>query len=457
MTMWDGRFSKKTDRLMATFNNSLPVDRLLAAEDIEGSIAWAQALKKARVLSSRECAAVERGLGKILAECRQGRARFQKSDEDIHMAIERLLAAKIGAAGEKLHTGRSRNDQVSTDMRLHVMRSIDAIQARIAGLQKALLARAKKDLKTIAPAFTHLQQAQPILLSQYWLSFLFALEREKARFAEAKECADMLPLGSGAVAGSGFNVDRNFLAKKLGFTRISDNSVDGVASRDFVLQALACCASCGVLLSRYAEDLIIWSSREFSFVELDDAWSTGSSMMPQKKNPDSLELIRGKAGRFVGNHTRFATTLKGVGLAYYKDLQEDKEPLFDSLTQMRLVLEVFANVIATLSVNAQTIKQDLDPLLFATDLADYLVKKGMPFRQAHKVVGKIVGCSIASGAPLTKFTVDQLKEFSPLFKKDALNVFKWENAVERRSVAGGTGTASVKRQMEKAEKIIKNS
>jgi argininosuccinate lyase len=457
MTMWDGRFSKKTDRLMATFNNSLPVDKALAEEDIEGSIAWAQALKKAGVLSSRECAAVERGLGRILAECRQGKARFLKSDEDIHMAIERLLAAKIGEAGEKLHTGRSRNDQVSTDMRLHVMRSIDAIQARIAGLQKALLARAKKDFKTIAPAFTHLQQAQPIILSQYWLSLLFALEREKARFAEAKVCADMLPLGSGAVAGSGFSVDRNFLAKKLGFTRISDNSMDGVASRDFVLQALACCASCGVLLSRYAEDLIIWSSREFSFVELDDAWSTGSSMMPQKKNPDSLELVRGKAGRFVGNHTRFATTLKGVGLAYYKDLQEDKEPLFDSLSQIQLVLEVFANVIATLTVNAQAIKKDLDPLLFATDLADYLVKKGMPFRQAHKTVGKIVGCSIASGAPLTKFTVDQLKEFSPLFKKDALNVFKWENAIERRSVAGGTGTASVKRQMEKAEKMVKNS
>jgi argininosuccinate lyase len=288
MTMWDGRFSKKTDRLMETFNNSLPVDRALIEEDIEGSIAWAQALKKARVLSSRECASIARGLGKILAECRQGTVRFQKTDEDIHMAIERLLAANIGAAGEKLHTGRSRNDQVATDTRLYVMRSVDAIQARIAGLQKTLLSRAKKDIKTITPAFTHLQQAQPVLLSQYWLSFLFALEREKARFADAKQCADLMPLGSGAVAGSGFPVDRNFLAKKLGFTKISDNSMDGVASRDFVLQALACCASCGVLLSRYAEDLIIWSSREFSFVELDDAWSTGSSMMPQKKTPIRL-------------------------------------------------------------------------------------------------------------------------------------------------------------------------
>jgi argininosuccinate lyase len=405
------------------------------------------------VLSSRECASIARGLGKILAECRQGTVRFQKTDEDIHMAIERLLAANIGAAGEKLHTGRSRNDQVATDTRLYVMRSVDAIQARIAGLQKTLLSRAKKDIKTITPAFTHLQQAQPVLLSQYWLSFLFALEREKARFADAKQCADLMPLGSGAVAGSGFPVDRNFLAKKLGFTKISDNSMDGVASRDFVLQALACCASCGVLLSRYAEDLIIWSSREFSFVELDDAWSTGSSMMPQKKNPDSLELVRGKAGRFVGNHTRFATTLKGVGLAYYKDLQEDKEPLFDSLAQIQLVLEVFANVIATLTVNAQAIKKDLDPLLFATDLADYLVKKGMPFRQAHKVVGKIVACCVESGASLAGLSTEQLREFSPLFGKDAMRVFKWENAIEHRIVAGGTGTASVKRQMEKAEKL----
>jgi argininosuccinate lyase len=454
MKAWDGRFSKKTDGLMERFNRSLDIDKVLIGEDIEASLAWAQALRKAGVLSKRECGLIESGLRRILSDYRGGNVRFLQSDEDIHMAVERLLVQKIGSVGEKLHTGRSRNDQVVTDVRLYVMRRIKGIEQHFTALQKALLSRAKSDLAIIAPAYTHLQQAQPILLSQYWLSFLFALSREKTRFANARRAADMLPLGSGAVAGSGFPIDRAFLARTLGFSRISENSMDAVASRDFVLESLACCASCGVLLSRYAEDLIIWSSREFGFVELDDAWSTGSSMMPQKKNPDSLELVRGKAGRLVGNHTRFATTLKGVGLAYYKDLQEDKEPLFDSLEQTSLVLEVFANVITTLSVKPRAIKNDLDPLLLATDLADYLTSKGMPFRQAHKTVGKIVACCLESGASFAGLTLDQLREFSPLFGKDALKVFKWETAIEHRGIEGGTGTASVKRQIAKAKKLI---
>lgn len=264
-----------------------------------------------------------------------------------------------------------------------------------------------------------------------------------------------MPLGSGAVAGAGFAIDREFLAQRLGFSAVCPNSIDGVAARDFVLQTLSCCASCGVLLSRYAEDLIIWSSKEFSFVELDDAWSTGSSMMPQKKNPDSLELVRGKTGRFVGNYTRFATTLKGVGLAYYKDLQEDKEPLLDSLEQLTLVLDVVCRVVATLTVNAGAIARDLDPLLLATDLADYLVMKGLPFRRAHKVVGKIVACAIESGASLFDFTLEQLKEFSPFFAKDALNVFKWENALQHRNAVGGTSPKSVADQIRSAEKLTR--
>ena len=454
MKMWDGRFSKPSATLMDRFNRSLGVDAALGREDIEGSIAWAAALKKVRILSVREHAAIDRGLRSLLNEWKNGTIRFLDSDEDVHMAIERLLVDKIGAAGEKLHTGRSRNDQVATDTRLFTMRRVGEITELIGAVQTALLLRAKADCKIIAPAFTHLQQAQPIVLSQYWLSLLFALEREKTRFVEARQCADLMPLGSGAVAGSGFPVDRELLAKLLGFSAISQNSIDGVSSRDFVLQTLACCASCGVLLSRYAEDLIIWSSREFAFVELDDAWSTGSSMMPQKKNPDSLELVRGKAGRFVGNHTRFAATLKGVGLAYYKDLQEDKEPLFDSLEQLGLVLDVIANVIATLTVKTDAVSRDLDPLLLATDLADYLVGKGLAFRKAHNVVGKIVACSISSGAPLTGFSVDQLREFSPLFGTDALAVFKWENAVARRNAAGGTAPASVARQIKQAEKML---
>jgi argininosuccinate lyase len=334
------------------------------------------------------------------------------------------------------------------------LRRLAGIRFQIINLQKALLQRAEKDIKVIAPAFTHLQQAQPVLLSHYWLSFLFALEREKDRFANAGDNADVMPLGSGAVAGSGFAIDRNSLAEELGFSYVSENSIDGVASRDFILETLSCCASTAILLSRYAEDLIIWSSKEFGFVELDDAWSTGSSMMPQKKNPDSLELIRGKAGRFIGNYTRLATTLKGVGLAYFKDLQEDKEPLFDSLHQLNLVCEVFANILSTLSVKADSIKKDLDPLLLATDLADYLVSKGMPFRQAHKVVGKIVGECIEKKLDLTKLSVHDLKRHSGLFGKDALKVFNWDNAIAHRNIEGGTGLTSVKRQIEKAKKLV---
>jgi argininosuccinate lyase len=455
MKMWDGRFSKPSDRLMEQFNNSLPVDKALIEEDIAGSIAWAGALQKVRVLSPKERKAIVKGLEEIQREHEKGTIKFVSSDEDIHMAIERLLVEKIGkAAGEKLHTGRSRNDQVVTDVRLYVMRHIAQIRTKLINIQEELLVRAQKDIEVIAPAFTHLQQAQPILLSHYWLSLLFALEREKTRFANATDTADIMPLGSGAVAGAGFLIDRNFLADKLGFCELSENSIDGVSARDFILEALSACSSTAILLSRYAEDLIIWSSKEFGFVELDDAWSTGSSMMPQKKNPDSLELIRGKTGRFIGNYTRFAATLKGVGLAYYKDLQEDKEPLIDSFDQLELVCEVFVKVVATLSVKADAIAKDLDPLLLATDLADYLVSKGMPFRQAHKVVGKIVGECIKKNLDLTTLSVHDLKRHSELFGKDALKVFKWENAIAHRNIEGGTGPASVKRQMAKAKKLV---
>lgn len=439
---------------MEEFNNSLPVDRRLIDVDVEASIAWARALHTAKILSVKEYKAIESGLKKIMVEYKNGMVRFRESDEDVHMAVERLLVEKIGAAGEKLHTGRSRNDQVATDVRLYVLRRLAGIRFRICNLQKALLLRAEKDIKVIAPAFTHLQQAQPILLSHYWLSFLFALEREKNRFANAGDNADVMPLGSGAVAGSGFAIDRKYLADQLGFSQVSENSIDGVASRDFIIETLSCCASMAILLSRYAEDLIIWSSKEFGFVELDDAWSTGSSMMPQKKNPDSLELIRGKAGRFIGNYTRLATTLKGVGLAYFKDLQEDKEPLFDSLRQLNLVCEVFENVLSTLSVKPDSIKKDLDPLLLATDLADYLVLKGMPFRQAHKVVGKIVGECIKKKLDLKKLSVQDLKRHSDLFSKDVLKVFNWESAIAHRNIEGGTGLSSVKKQIEKAKKLI---
>ena len=454
MKMWDGRFIKPSDSVMEHLNNSLSVDKILIEEDIAGSIAWAAQLFKCGVLSQSEHESVVSGLEAILKDHHGGLVRFNDSDEDIHMAIERLLVEKIGEPGSKLHTGRSRNDQVVTDVRLFVKKSCVNLRRLIHDVQKALLTRAETDLGVIMPGYTHMQQAQPILLSHYWLSFFFCLQREKMRFANSMTAADDCPLGSGAIAGTGFNVDRTELAKALGFSKPCSNSIDAVASRDFILEMLYCCSSLAVACSRYGEDLIVWSTKEFGFIELDDAWSTGSSMMPQKKNPDSLELIRAKAGRCIGNYTGFAATLKSVGLAYCKDLQEDKEPLFDSIAQMEMVCGVLAKVIETLTVRADVMKGDLDPFLLATDLADYLVTRSMPFRHAHKVVGKIVAYCIDSKRDLQSLSVDELKGFSELFEPGVLEVFKWQNALAHRNVSGGTGSDSVKDQIEQARRLL---
>ncbi|MDG5816031.1 argininosuccinate lyase [Chitinispirillales bacterium ANBcel5] len=454
MKMWDGRFKKPSDKLMEEFNNSLPFDKKLIEEDITGSIAWANALKKIGVFSEEERVKVIDGLREILKEYKEGKVTFLHSDEDIHMAVERLLVEKVGSAGERLHTGRSRNDQVITDTRLYTKKALKEINEGLLELQGSILHRAQEDYGVIVPGFTHLQQAQPILLSHYWMSFFFLLEREKSRIGHAIKSTDILPLGSGALAGSGFSVDRDSIAKELGFSEISKNSVDMVSSRDFLLETLSVFASVGVHISRYAEDLIIWSSKEFGFIELDDAWSTGSSMMPQKKNPDSLELLRGKSGRFVGNYVRFVTTLKGVGLTYYKDLQEDKEPLFDSVFQLQMVVKVFSQVLLTLSVCQERIEKDLDPFLLATDMADYLVRKGMPFRQAHKVIGKVVGYCVENDLTLIELPVEKLKEYSDLFGEDVEKLYSWKDAISYRTVKGGTGWDSVKEQIETGKKIL---
>ncbi len=454
MKMWDGRFSKPSAALMEQFHNSLPFDKTMIEEDILGSIAWARALKNIGIYSQQELDTVKQGLEAILTDYREGKITFLHSDEDIHMAVERLLVEKIGDPAARLHTGRSRNDQVATDTRLYVKKHLVELRKFVEELQRACVIRAQSDIDIIIPGYTHLQQAQPILLAHYWMSFFFALEREKSRIDHAVATTDIMPLGSGAIAGSGFNLDRKQIASDLGFSSVSQNSIDGVASRDFILESLSALASCAILISRYAEDMVIWSSKEFSFVELDDAWSTGSSMMPQKKNPDSVELIRGKTGRFIGNYMRFATTSKGVGLTYYKDLQEDKEPIFDSLYQMEMVLKVFTQVLLTIKVKNESIKKDLDPFLIATDLADYLVKKGMPFRQAHKVVGRIVGYSVESGIALDKMGQKKLAEFSDLYTQDVEALFVWQTAVDNRCIEGGTARVSVEKQIKDALAIL---
>lgn len=455
MKMWNGRFSKLPDSLMEEFNNSLSFDRVLIEDDIAGSVAWAKALGKKGIISKGDCRKIIRGLKKILVDYRKGTIKFLPSDEDIHMAVERLLIEEIGDAGARLHTGRSRNDQVSTDFRLYIKRSLMDSNDLVTKLQRALLQRAERDAGIIIPGYTHLQQAQPVNLAHYWLSFLFLLEREKKRCMHALDTADYMPLGSGAVAGSGFKVDRKPIAKELGFSRVSDNSMDAVSSRDFVLDALSALSSLGIHCSRYAEDLIIWSSLEFGFIELDDAWTTGSSMMPQKKNPDSLELIRGKAGRFIGNYTRFAATLKGVGLTYYKDLQEDKEPVIDSFIQIKNVLRVFVKVIQTLSIKKSIIAKKLNPSLFATDVADYLVRKNVPFRKAHKIVGKVVEYSLKMDMSLDSLSIEEFKEFSDAFEEDVKKIFQWDAALSCRDIDGGTGPSSIKKQIRKAYTLLK--
>ncbi len=456
MKMWDGRFSRPTDSIMEIFGNSLPIDKEFIEEDIKGSIAWAKALEKTGVLSDIDNKKIISGLRKILTNYSKGKITFLQSDEDIHTAVERLLVDDIGETAFRLHAGRSRNDQVATDFRLYIKRSLIEIEKLIIEMQEAFLSRAEKDKDIIIPGYTHLQQAQAISLAHYWLSFFFQLQREKIRFIYAKETADCMPLGSGALAGSGFTIDRESLAEELGFSRVSENSMDAVSSRDFVLEALAACSSLGILCSRYAEDLIIWSSREFGFIELDEAWSTGSSMMPQKKNPDSLELIRAKSGRLIGNYTGFAATLKGVGLAYYKDLQEDKESLIDSVYNMKLIIKVFTKVIQTIKVKRETVADSLDPLLLATDVADYLVQKEVSFRQAHKIVGKIVEYCIDNAIEFNTLPLEKLKEFSNLFEQDVQDIFQWETALSHRDIQGGTGPKSVKNQIEKAHDLLKN-
>jgi argininosuccinate lyase len=454
--MWDGRFSKPTAKLMEEFNNSLPVDKIFIKEDISGSVAWAKALMDAGVLTKDQCANIVTGLENVLKKYENGEIKFLDSDEDIHMAVERLLGAEIGDLARKLHSGRSRNDQVATDFRMFVKNKAEAILFFLTKFMEAIFARCKKDADIIIAGYTHYQQAQPILLAHYWLSLFFLMKREYEKLQNTIKICDIMPLGSGAIAGCGFAIDRQKLSQDLGFSSPVDNSVDGVASRDFVLDALHNLTSIGISLSRYAEDLIVWSTKEFSYVALDDAWSTGSSMMPQKKNPDSLELIRGKTGRLIGNYTGFATTLKGIGLSYFKDLQEDKEPLIDSLKTIEIVLQVFANVLDTLTVNEGKIKESLDPFLLATDIADYLVKKGMSFREAHGVVGKIVAFCIENEKRFNTLEIKDMRKFSDLFEEDVLLCFDWENALKNRDVYGGTGRTSVERQLKQAEEFLRN-
>ncbi len=438
---------------MERLSVSLAFDRKLYREDIEGSMAHAHGLFAAKVLSAKERDQTLAGLRGILVDLENGTDLFSPSDEDIHMAVERILTERIGDLGKKLHTGRSRNDQVATDFRLYVMRQSEELIGRIEDLQQALLKRAKEYRQDLMPGYTHMQQAQPIYIGHYLLSFFFALERDKSRLHHVHETAGEMPLGSGALAGSAFPYAREEVAQRLGFTKVTRNSIDATSHRDFALEFLGATSCLGVLLSSYAEDLVIWSSSEFGFVKLGEGYTSGSSMMPQKRNPDSMELVRGKAGRMLGAYSRLFTVLKGLPHGYDRDLQEDKEPVFDAAETADLCLQVTTEAIASLEFQRAAILKRMQPGLLATDLADLLVEKGLPFREAHRRVGRLVAEAEKRGMSFLELPEPAWKDIpdsARLRKK-----LTFAASAERRNIQGGTGSRSVAAQLAEAERLLR--
>ncbi|HZY40760.1 MAG TPA: argininosuccinate lyase [Anaerolineae bacterium] len=457
MTLWGGRFTENLNQLAAELNNSLPFDWRLAEVDVRGSIAWAQAIAKAGVITADEGAQLVAGLQQILDEVRNGRLDFNTNDEDIHSLVERRLGEIVGSVAGKLHTGRSRNDQVATDFRLWLMETIDQIDQQLHALQATLVDRAETDWGVNLPGYTHFQRAQPIALSHWWLSHVWALRRDRERLTQARQRTAVLPLGSGALAGTPFAIDRLWLAQELGFNEISLNSLDAVSDRDFAAEFLFAAALIGVHLSRLAEALIVYSTAEYGFIELADAFSTGSSLMPQKKNPDPLELARGKAGTLIGQLTGLLATMKSLPSAYDKDLQEDKPPVFEAANTLLRMLPVTAGAIRTLSVKADRMQAALDPAMLATDLADYAVARDVPFREAHALAGRAVRRAIELGIKLDQLPVRELQAINPVFDQDVATVFDFQAAIDRRNSIGGTGSAAVRAQLEQAKNYLARS
>ena len=446
--LWGGRFGGATADGVEAFTASVAIDSRLYHYDIAGSIAHARMLGRQGIISAREARAIVRGLKAVEREIAAGHMRFSPADEDVHMNIERRLTEKIGAAGGKLHSGRSRNDQVALDMRLYLRDELTVIGARLRALKGALAGAAKRNLDVIMPGYTHLQRAQPVLFAHHCLAYWEMFERDEARFAACRERVNVLPLGSGALAGTTLPIDRAYVARLLGFPRISRNSIDAVSDRDFILEFLAAAAILFVHLSRLAEELILWSSQEFGFVELPDRYCTGSSMMPQKKNPDVPELIRGKTGRVFGHLHALLTIMKGLPLAYNRDLQEDKIPLFDTADTVKASLEMARDLIRGMKVNRERMLGAVrDGFMNATDLADYLVRRGVPFRAAHGVAGRIVRHCIDGGRRIEALPLAELKRFSARFEKDVYRYLSADAMVQRRRSLGGTARANVVRRL----------
>jgi argininosuccinate lyase len=453
MTLWGGRFSTKLNDQARDLNSSLPVDQRLAIQDVDGSLAWADAIHRAGILSDKEHASISLGLATVREEFSSGRFSFALSDEDIHTAVERRLTELLGSAAGKIHTGRSRNDQVATDFRLWMLQAIPVLGAALKDLQSALVEQAELAGETIMPGYTHLQRAQPILLAHWWLSHYWSLQRDVERLQDLTKRVSVLPLGSGALAGVPFDIDRVALAESLGFADVSQNSIDAVSDRDFAAEHLFCATMAGVHLSKLAEQIVLYTSAEFRFFELSDAFSTGSSLMPQKKNPDVFELTRGKAGTLLGLLTGLLATLKGLPSTYDKDLQEDKAPVFAATDTLLAILPVIAGALRTITVKSEQMRNAIDSTMMATDLADYLVEKGVPFRKAHEMAGKVVRAAGEKKIELEKMSLEAYQAIGP-FEADVVQVFNPLKSIEKRNAIGGTSPRSVKKQITKCRENL---
>jgi argininosuccinate lyase len=452
---WGGRFSVGADPTAEAFTSSLAFDRRLWPHDIRGSAAWARALERAGLIDTPERTAIERGLESVRAELESGRFTFRRELEDIHMNIERRLIELAGPVGGKLHTGRSRNDQIALDERLYLRDVLGDLDAALTTVQSALLAQAEKHHGAAMPGYTHLQRAQPVLLAHHLLAYVAMLDRDRERFADCGRRVNVMPLGSAALAGAAFVIDREALARDLGFAAPSANSLDAISDRDHLIEFLAAAAIFGMHLSRLAADLTLWATSEFGFVEFDDKFATGSSIMPQKKNPDVAELLRGKTGRLYGNLTALLTVMKGLPLTYNSDMQEDKHPLFDTVDTLEAVLRVVPPMLRTLTFRLERMREAAGAnFSTATDLADYLVRKGLPFREAHEVVGGVVRHGLAQGRELAAMTLDELRRFSPLIGADVHAALTVEASLAARAVIGGTAPDAVKQALAHARALV---
>jgi argininosuccinate lyase len=457
MKMWGGRFKGEMDARAWQMNASISFDQRLAEQDVRGSLVWAGALKAAGVLSEEEHSQIQAGLEAIQKEFQAGRFELKAQDEDIHTAVERRLGELCGAAAGKLHTGRSRNDQVATDLRLWLLDHLPLLDQALADFQAALVERAEVDFGILMPGYTHLQRAQPVLLSHWWLSYFWPIQRDRRRLRDLSRRTANLPLGSGALAGTPFPIDREALAKELGFDEAAQNSIDGVSDRDFAAEFTFCCALCGVHLSRLAESMVLFSSAEFGFFQLSEAFSSGSSLMPQKVNPDVFELARGRAGRLVGILSGLLATLKGLPSAYDKDLQEDKLPVFQSFDLLTQSLPVLGEALRTLAVHPQKLQANLETGMMAADAADYLVDKGVPFREAHRIIGQAVRLATSKGVQVGQLSLEDLRSIDSVFEQGIYAAFDPQRSVERRRAKGGTAPEAVREQMELCKKVIEET